>query len=123
VPQRRPAADNPFAGTENELVTPPWRSAEFEAQARTTSLWQMFLRLPDTARYLFSLAWRQFPATVVLVLVTTGVGGLAAQGTHEDLMALGPGTRYHDLYRTQASAYTDDEFGTGRKEPQVADLG
>jgi ATP-binding cassette subfamily B protein len=76
--RRRAVRDNPFAGTENELVTPPWRSAEFEAQARATSLWRMFLRLPDTARYLFSRAWRLFPGTLVLVLALTCVGGAAS---------------------------------------------
>lgn len=78
MPRRRAGAGNPFTGTEDELVMPRWRSAEFEAEASATSLWRMFLRLPDTATYLFSLAWRQFPATVVLVLVTTVVGGVAS---------------------------------------------
>jgi len=37
-------------------------------------------------------------------------GRVSAQGTHEELMALGPGTRYHDLYHTQASAYTGEDL-------------
>jgi ATP-binding cassette subfamily B protein len=78
VSRRRPGNEDPFGGTEDELIMPKWRSAEFEAEARNTSLWRMFLRLPDTARYLFSRAWPHFPGTVVMVLVTTGVAGIAA---------------------------------------------
>lgn len=76
--RRRRATDNPFAGTENELVTPKWRSAAFETQARNTSLWRMVLKLPNTARYLAGRAWSQRPALVVLVLITTAAGGVAS---------------------------------------------
>jgi ATP-binding cassette subfamily B protein len=78
VAGRRARRGDPFAGTENELVTPPWRSADFEAQARNTSLWRMALRLPDTARYLVGLAWAQRPALVALVVTTTAAAGVAS---------------------------------------------
>ena len=41
-------------------------------------------------------------------------GRIIAQGTHDELMALGPGSRYHDLYQTQASGYQDAVSGDGR---------
>jgi ATP-binding cassette subfamily B protein len=78
VARRRRPVENPFAGTENELVTPKWRSAAFETQARNTSLWRMMLRLPNTARYLAARAWAQQPTIVVLVLITTAVSGVAS---------------------------------------------
>jgi ATP-binding cassette subfamily B protein len=35
-------------------------------------------------------------------------GQLIAEGTHAELMALGAGSLYHDLYQIQATSYQDD---------------
>lgn len=66
------------AGTDEELITPAWRSDKFEQAARTASLWTMAAQLPDTARYLFRLAWNHFPGTVAVVLATNIISGLAS---------------------------------------------
>jgi ATP-binding cassette, subfamily B, bacterial len=79
--RKRPRIDlssDPLSGTDDEMVTPAWRSKDLEQQAHNASLWAMIRRLPQFARFLVGLAWQAFPATTIMVATTNLVSGLAS---------------------------------------------
>lgn len=69
---------DPLAGTDEEMITPAWRSADLEQQAHSASLWTMLRRLPQNARYLLGLAWTASRIATLVVVAANVLAGLAS---------------------------------------------
>jgi ATP-binding cassette subfamily B protein len=88
------------------IADEPTASLDAEAEAR---IYQSLAELAED-RTCVLITHRMASVRMCDCIFVFDQGRVIAQGTHDELMALGPGTRYHDLYETQAASYRDDDL-------------